>query len=258
MSTQITYPTSYPDVNTVLDVFLSAVQSILNKQLVGVYLHGSLALGDFDPQQSDIDFVVVTAEALPPDTVSALKAMHGRLTADRSKWGRELEGSYISQQALRRYDPNNAAHPHIERGGTLRVEQHHSDWVVQRHILREYGVTLMGPPPQTLIDPIRPDELRQAVVGLLRGWWASQLEDTSRLEFSGYQVYAILTMCRVLYTLEHGTIVSKPVAARWAQDTLDRRWARLIERAFQRYMDLATLDETLDFIRHTLGAANEF
>lgn len=31
---------------------------------------------------------------------------------------------------------------------------------------------------------------------------------------------AILTMCRVLHTLEHGTIVSKPVAARWAQAKL--------------------------------------
>ena len=39
----------------------------------------------------------------------------------------------------------------------------------------------------------------------------------------GYQAYAILSMCRVLYTLEFGTVVSKPAAARWAQGTLDER-----------------------------------
>jgi hypothetical protein len=44
---------------------------------------------------------------------------------------------------------------------------------------------------------------------------------------SEYQAYAILTMCRALYTLQHGTVVSKSVAARWAQEVLGERWAAL-------------------------------
>jgi predicted nucleotidyltransferase len=54
--------------------------------MVGIYLHGSLATGDFNPQSSDIDFVVVLAEPVCDDLLSALAAMHGRLVASGLKW----------------------------------------------------------------------------------------------------------------------------------------------------------------------------
>lgn len=249
----ITQPTLCPDVNAVLDALLSDAQHVLGDRLTGLYLHGSLAIGDFYPDRSDIDFVAVTEDDLPDELLSALTAMHARIAAG-SKWGGELEGSYIPRDALRRYDPGRARHPHIERGGGLRVEQHDTDWVIQRHILRELGVSLLGPPPQTLIDPIQPDELRQAVSALLQGWWASVLHHSNLLPSPGYQDYAVLTMCRALYTLQHGTVVSKPVAARWAQAALGERWAGLIESAsaWRNGMPFDHLTETLAFIRYTL------
>jgi hypothetical protein len=57
--------------------------------------------------------------------------------------------------------------------------------------------------------------------------------DRTKLAYSGYQTYAVLTMCRVLYTMEWGAVVSKPVAAQWAfsQPEIAGRWSGLIERA---------------------------
>ena len=74
----------------------------------------------------------------------------------------------------------------------------------------------------------------------------------------GYQAYAILSMCRVLYTLEFGTVVSKPAAARWAQGTLDERWGRLIERAvtWQAGETMDCLSETMEFIRYSLACSH--
>jgi hypothetical protein len=257
MPSKTALTTPYAEVNLILDGLLAEVQQLLGDNFVGFYLDGSLAGGDFDPQQSDIDFVVVTAAPLADETVSALATMHQRLRDSGSKWGYELEGSYIPQQALRRYDPANAYHPNIERGKTelLCVKEHHSDWIIHRHILREYGITLAGPPPRTLIDPIQPDELRGATAELLRGWWAAQLSDTSYLQHEGYRTYAVLTMCRILYTLEHRTIVSKPAAARWAQATLPNRWSTLVQHALQPDKQPPTLSETLEFIRYTLDDA---
>ncbi|HKZ82363.1 MAG TPA: aminoglycoside adenylyltransferase domain-containing protein [Anaerolineae bacterium] len=254
MSTQIAQPTPCPDVNAVLHELLSGVQSILGNHFIGMYLYGSLAIGDFNPHRSDIDFVVVTAAELPDEMLPTLDAMHVRIAAGGSTWAAELEGSYIPQRALRRYDPAQARHPHMDMGGDLRVEQHDSDWVIQRHILREHGVVLAGPAPHTLIDPVVPDELRQAVLDTLRGWWAPMLDDPARLHSPRYQVYAVLTMCRMIYTLRHGTVVSKSVAARWAQDTLGGRWTELIERAsaWRNGMPFDHLSETLDLIRYTL------
>ena len=48
-----------------------------------------------------------------------------------------------------------------------------------------------------------------------------------------------------------------PVAARWAQKTLDSRWADLIERAaaWPQEPQSDSLDETLEFIRYTTEGA---
>lgn len=115
MSAQITHPTPYPDVNALLHELRSSVQTLLGDHLIGMYLYGSLASGDFD-SSSDIDFVAVTDGEMADDLFSALQTLHTRIAASDSRWATELEGSYIPQHALRRYDPAHAWHPHIDRG----------------------------------------------------------------------------------------------------------------------------------------------
>ncbi len=254
MKTCQSQPIADPEVNAVIAQLCSAVQEALGDQFVGMYLYGSLALGDFDPHKSDIDFLVATAAALTEAQLAGLQAMHLRLFAGTSKWAKELEGSYIPLPALRRYDPAVTRHPHIDRGsGSLQIEQHDTDWVVQRYSLREYGLTLAGPDIKSLIDPISPDELRQGVLGLM-WWWQLQLDDPSRVAESAYQAYTVLSMCRILYTMRHGAILSKPAAARWALNTLDPQWAGLIKLAldWQPGQEMKRLAKTLEFIHYTL------
>jgi predicted nucleotidyltransferase len=248
------HPTPYPEINELLARFQREARSLLGAQFAGLYLHGSLAAGDFDPGSSDIDFLVVTAGELPEAALPGLAALHAQL-AQESRWGAELEGSYIPRGVVRRYDPQAAVHPHIERYGRLAVEQHDMDWLIQRHVLREHGLALFGPPPLELVDPVSPEALRQATAALLRGWWAQQLADPWRLDEPGYQAYAVLTMCRARYTFMHGAVASKPVAARWAQVHCGPRWVGLIDRAQQHKLGAETLPETLAFLRATLARA---
>ncbi len=256
----VPHPTPHPDVNAVLHVLLSGVQAVLGDHLVGMYVYGLVASGDFEPQRSDIDFVVVTADELSDEMLPALEAMHARITASGLKWATRLEGDYIPQSALRRYDPIQARYPHLGVDGHFDVEQHDSDGVIQRHLIREQGVVVAGPAPQALIDPVQPNDLRRAALGILREWWLPQLHDPARLHSGEYQAYAILTMCRVLYTLQYGTVVSKSVAARWAQEALGERWTALIEQALVWHHDapLDNLNETLHFIRYTLERSQRF
>ena len=107
------------------------------------------------------------------------------------------------------------------------------------------------------MDPRRPDELRHAVAALLSEWRQPQLEDPHLLADPAYCAYAVLTMCRMHYTLQHGALVSKPAAARWAVERLDGRWRGLIARA-EAWLPgeaLNDLDETLAFVRATLEYA---
>lgn len=259
MKRNISEPTPYSDVNAVLHELLSGVQNILGKQFVGMYLGGSIATGDFDPRRSDIDFLVVTTDEIPEEIIPALQTMHELIAAGQSKWTKELEGCYIPKHSIRHYDPIEVGYPMIERYERLVVGESGSDQVIQRHILREHGIVLAGPSVDTLIDPISPKELRQAVLDILHRWWAPILRDPGLpLNSPGYRTYAVLTMCRMLYTLQHGAVVSKSVAARWAQEMLGEPRAAVIERALLWEQDAPPVDlsEALDLIQYTVQRYN--
>lgn len=253
MENHLAQPTSYPAINALLHHLYGAIQSILGDHLVGLYLYGSLASGDFNEETSDIDFLVVTSDPLADDEVAALQTMHQQLTASGLQWAGKLEGSYVPQPALRRYDANAPACPQINEGHFYLAQQE-SDWIIQRHILRTQGVIVAGPPLAPMIDPVQPEELGEAVRGFLREWWAPMLENPTRLQSAEYQAYAVLSMCRALHTLETGTIVSKPIAAHWAQEKFGEPRASLIADAlaWRKGMPFDELDAVLLLIRYTV------
>jgi len=229
---QTNHPTKYPEINQVLDLLLKNTSQVLGNQLVGMYLYGSLSSGDFDLDSSDIDFLVVTTSTLPNKTIEDLETMHHRIWNSGMKWAAKLEGSYIPKREIRKQDPRSGPCPTVNEG-RFYLDRRGSDWIIQRHIIREQGAIIIGPDPKSLIDPVDGKELRRAVKGVLNEWWFPMLEDPTWLKEHGseYHAFTILTMCRALYTLENGTIVSKPVAARWVQGKLGEDWNKVIDQA---------------------------
>jgi hypothetical protein len=141
---------------------------------------------------------------------------------------------------------------------------HDASWVFHLSVLRDRGITLAGPPPQTLIDPVSPTDLQQAALSILPALAASILQEPARINGRGNQSYIVLTLCRMLYTLAHGTVTSKAIAARWAQETLDKEWKPLIERAWtwryppQPATTAEEMEETIAFIRYALQYSQGF
>ena len=96
---ELLHPTPYADVNAVLHDFLIRIQAILGKHLRGMYLSGSLALGDFDPRSSDLDVVVVTGDALSHELFVALQQMHARFDTSGFPWAAKVDAVYLPQEA---------------------------------------------------------------------------------------------------------------------------------------------------------------
>jgi Aminoglycoside adenylyltransferase, C-terminal domain/Nucleotidyltransferase domain len=258
-------PTAYADVNAVLEQLLAGARAALRStppgagdRFAGLYLYGSLATGDFDPSGSDIDFVVATHGPLDDATVAALEAFHASLAESGMKWAAKLEGAYVPLTMLRRHDPVDAEVPHINEG-RFYLSELGSDWIIQRHILREQCLALAGPDLRDYIDPVTPDDLREAVRETLRDWWAPMLETPDpRLAGGEYCAYAVLSMCRALHTLETGGIASKRASAAWATDALDVHWRPLIEQAaaWRPGAPMAGQDVVLEFMRYALTCAS--
>ena len=242
------------DVRALLAVLLPGIHDALGGQVVGAYLHGSLATGGFDPQSSDVDFVVATREALSAGERDRLESRHTAIAGSELRWATNVEGSYIPLAALRRHDPGDCCFPVLRSDGSFGIDGHGAEWIIQRYVIRQYGVVLCGPSPETLIDPISPDDLRKAARQTLREWWAPQLRDSHRIEDDHYQAYAVQTMCRAHYTVIEGDVVPKPQAVLWCLERVDRRWHGLIERAQAWRMgdSMDAFQETLAFMRDTL------
>jgi Domain of unknown function (DUF4111) len=97
----------------------------------------------------------------------------------------------------------------------------------------------------------------------MREWLTEMLAEPERLNNRWYQTYAVVSQCRLLYTMREGTITSKLRAVRWAQENLEPRWNDLIERAWQdrpnpllksrQTSNPEDARSTLEFVKYALG-----
>jgi predicted nucleotidyltransferase len=248
-------------VNRAVERLRLELRETLADELAGVYLTGSLALGGFDQASSDVDVLVATVGVLPQATLDRLAGLHAALKA-AGGWTARLEVVYLPLATLRRYDPADTGRYPIAAGDRdFALGGQAQSWVLDRWIAREHGLAVAGPAPRTLIDPIGPEALRAAVRSLLLGFWAGQLDGPppAWLRPRNYQAFAVLSMCRDLYALEHGTLASKPAAAAWASRRLGPPWTPQIERALgwrsDPRIDDRALPETLAFVAHVVGLA---
>lgn len=251
-------PPGIVEVDAVLGLLATELDALLGRRLFGLYLYGSLAIGDFDRATSDIDFLVVTTDELDSSDHADIEAMHDRVWSRGGPWAQRLEGSYLPLSELPVWRNDGTLRAWVNEGKFF-LRPHHDDWVIQRHVLREHGVIVSGPPIAALLEPVDAAALRDAVRGILGSWWAARVDDPAILRSPPYQRFAVLTMCRALHALDHGEIASKPVAARWAAAHLGPPWTELIERALAARTD-PTQDEhdlTLELVSRVVASARE-
>jgi predicted nucleotidyltransferase len=244
------HPTAYPHVNQLLDDLLSHMQQVLGSKLVGLYLFGSLVAGDFDEDISDIDLLAATADDINESEFDALHRMHRQIISRYPQWRDRLEIAYLSLHGLSTFKTQTSRLGIISPGEPFHIIEAGKDWLINWHVVREQGLTLYGPPPRTIIAPTSDEEFVQSVKGYLGLWYERMEGEHTRPS----QAYAILTMCRALYTVTHGKQISKIQAAAWAMRELPE-WASLIQNALvwrqawrDKNIDHATMPETRRFV----------
>lgn len=220
-------PTPHDEVNQLLDYLRHHMRRILDQRLLGLYLYGSLVSGDFDPVRSDVDLLAVTATEIDDDAFARLDAMHQEWVTSHPAWADRIEVAYLSHAALQTFRTRASTIGIISPGEPFHRKAAGKEWLVNWWLVREQGITLFGPPPTALIDPITRAEFLQTVRDHAR-FWREWIHDAKGWHD---QAYAILTLCRALYTSHHGEQVSKREAARWAQARCPQ-WARLIRQAW--------------------------
>jgi len=261
MSAVATYP---PEVAPLIDALLAGVRDAVGDNLLGFYLRGSLALGDFNPETSDVDILVVTERSVSEPEFAALAALHARIPARANQYGRQYEVSYVDRASLKRFEPGKRRHPTVGSDWPFTWAEHRDNFVLERWMVRERDVAVVGPNPRTLIDPITADDLRAAVANEFRSrmeHWAGGDEPPDWMDTRYYQAFEIETICRALYTLEFGDLPTKPRAVNWALETLPEPWRTLVEWSQEhradKTADPAQIPAVMRFVRWAATSALE-
>jgi streptomycin 3"-adenylyltransferase len=69
---QYSFENCPPAIESQVLTLVGAMESSLRENLIGIYLHGSLAMGCFNPAISDLDLLAVTRRSMPPQTKRAI------------------------------------------------------------------------------------------------------------------------------------------------------------------------------------------
>ncbi len=216
-----------------------------------MYIGGSIANNSFNQETSDIDCYIITTAILPDNLIRQIEAMHKEFYLSNIPYAKRIEISYIPQHDLLNFDPNNIR-PYFNEG---RFYQAHygNNFLIELFVLRENGISIAGPDIRELIKEISTQDLQQAIKNNLYEYWEIVLSDFSKLGRSDYQTFAILTMCRTLYSLKTGCVASKIEAARWTISHYPN-WKDLIKHVliWKHNAELSRLEETQRFIRFVL------
>lgn len=249
-------PTPYTEINSLLEMLVSQIETVLGSHLVGVYLYGSLVWGDFDTAISDIDLMVATATPLNEQQFSDLEQLHLEFITHYPRWKDRIEIAYVSLAALQTFKTQSSHIAVISPGEPFHLKTAGIDWLINWYMVRQKGVVLRGVAPQTIIPEISKAEFIEAVREQAEGWAQYIYEMRRRPQ----QAYGILTLCRALYACTFAEQVSKKQAALWAAQALPE-WTSLIQNALlwrEEYQNAevdhnSTFPETVRFVEFMMG-----
>jgi hypothetical protein len=182
-------------VQFLLDGFVASVREIAAVE--AIWLHGSLALGDFRPGLSDLDVVAVVSAPPPPEIAD----LHRRLI-ESSPLAAKLHCSYMVATDL--------ADPSV-RHATFAQERYFDRPVtaVTRRELALSNRSLYGPRPTSMLPAVNDAELFAFVRQDLGEFWFPVTARRMPWYADIWVDLGLLTLARAYVTLTTGELITK-------------------------------------------------
>jgi hypothetical protein len=215
----------------VMDDYRAFMEADLPGFLSGLYIQGSIALGAFNPGQSDIDFVAVISRRATEDDIARLTAVHQKVATLYPTM--PLEGSYLQPADLGKLEDAIEPAPYIH-DGKLEPSGYHDINRVTWWILKNRAITLLGTDARDLGFQVDWDALYADTLKNLNSYWARYTDNPARIVWllSDFGIqWTVLGVLRQYYTFKERSIISKIGAGDYALQHLPSEWHRLIQEA---------------------------
>lgn len=224
-----------PRADGILNRIAGTFKEILKENMVGIYVHGSLAFGCFRWDYSDIDFLVVVRERPDLEEKEALVETLLRLETQCPRKGVEM--SVVLEEVCATFVHPTPFELHFSNGHRDACRANLTEYCrtmngVDRDlaahftVVRAVGRVLCGQPVERVFGNVP----REAYLDSIR-------YDVERAgeEIRENPVYIILNLCRVLAFLKEGTVLSKEQGGRWGMENLPDMYLPVVEAALQSY-----------------------
>ncbi len=224
-------------VRTQINNLLVAFKQALDENLIGIYLHGSLAMGCFNPARSDLDLLVVIQHGMSVET----KRYIVQTLLDSSQSPSPVEISFLVSSDIHPFQhplPFDLHYSEDWRKRYVRAladgmwrtwndeKKHDPDLAAHITVTRARGICLYGKSILDTLPIVPPPFYAEAIVGDFNDALA---------EYQSMPVYFTLNACRVLAYLREGYIYSKDEGGMWGLQTLPPELYRVVAQALNIY-----------------------
>lgn len=208
-------------------------QRILGSNLMGFFVHGSLTMGCFRWEKSDLDFLAVVREAPPLEEKAAL--IHALLDRTHEAPPKGIEMSVVLEEVCR-----NFRHPapfelhfsnmHLDRAREnpeqycREMQGADPDLAAHFAMVRARGWSWSPVPADELFAPVPMDALLDSI-----------RSDVAGADVQENPAYAVLNACRAVALAEEGLLLSKSEGARWALEHFPEEHWPVVSAALNAY-----------------------
>ena len=195
-------------------------RELLGENLVGVYLHGSLAMGCFNPKKSDLDLILLVEDDLSAEQKKAFIRSIVRFNEEAPEKGIEL--SIVKREFCKPFVYPTPYELHFSNAH-LKLAQtdldayieklHGTDKDLAAHftIINHYGVVLYGAPIESVFGDVPKADYIDSI------WFDVENAAEDILE---NPMYITLNLCRVLAYLKEDLVLSKKAGGEWGTAAL--------------------------------------
>lgn len=259
---------SWPQaVRAQLETLRRGLLNVLGEELVGLYLHGSLAMGCFNLKRSDLDLLAVTQRPMSAKTKRSIVELLLHVSGKPSP----IEISFLSERDLRPWRYPTPFDLHYSKEWRNRYEEdlmsgQWQKWEEERRrdpdlaahiaVTRRRGIRLCGRPIPEVFPEVPKAHYLDSIVQDF--YWAKEhsAEDP---------VYFILNASRIYMYLKEDCIASKAEAGLWAVGALPEKFCNIVRTALEIYQgnreeaafDLETLGEFAAYMEQQVKKAKD-
>ena len=222
-------------VQDVLDHFVAISQKIIGHRLTGVYLHGSMAMGCFHADKSDIDLIVIIEDDLTNQQKISL--MEEIIRLNRMAPAKGLELSFVKKEYCKPFVYPTPFELHFSPAHlqwfldrpedyVQKMKGEDKDLAAHFTIINRYGVQLYGEAIADVFGEVPRKDYIDSI------WY--DIHNAAQ-EISDHPMSVILNLCRALAYVRDDLVLSKARGGAWALTHVDKQYHPLILQAQYSY-----------------------